>query len=296
MRPTHVMSLIRVLAEDESQQVQGFVAFLLDERPVTPEISIRVHPRTGFATFSKPPHPLTPKQSTSELLIEDPPETKNAEVIHMIQYLDEFNDDTLPTPPWGNLQSSRQESTPNGDDTHNDSTLTRGENNSSESLRLEPSDRTLSLASVSEVDTPSPNQCRPGITYLPDGLASGTSGTEPRMPAMPSNQTNTTHPSQPSRSPFSMKIAIPPVAVDYIACSGATPISQRTPRNISPSLTPALIVPLPESPMVSPFLTQPIGARDEDPDTMIDYFLAGHQSRRLLHRLSSDSSVSVASG
>jgi hypothetical protein len=47
--------------------------------------------------------------------------------------------------------------------------------------------------------------------------------------------------------------------------------------------------------VVSPYLTQSIGTTDEDSETMLDYFLAGHQSRRLLHRLSSDSSVSVAS-
>jgi hypothetical protein len=283
---------VRVLAEDESQQVQGFVTFLLNERPVTPGIGLRTHSRIGFATFSKPPHPPTPRQSTSEPLIEDPFESENTGTAQAIQYIDEFNDDTLPTPPsWGNFDPAFQDSTSDGDEERGpyDLTLTSDVYNSSERFGLEPSDRTLSPASVSEVDTPSPNQRRPGISYLQGSLACGTSGTESGTPATPSDQINASSPSsQPSRSPLSMKIAIPPVAVNYIASNGATPMSQRTPRSISPSLTPALIIPLPESPMVS--------TRDEDPEAMLDYFLAGHQRRRLLHRLSSDSSVSVASG
>jgi hypothetical protein len=287
MRPAYVTSLVRLLAEDESQQVQGFVRFLLNERPVTPAISLGAHSRIGFATFSKPPHPPTPGQSTSNPPIEDPAETNNTGTVQAIQYVDEFSDDTIPMPYfWGNFQPGWQEPAPHGDDLH-DPTPTRNEENSSENFTLELPDRTLS---PSEVDTPSPHHRRPGTAYLPDGLASGTSGTESGAPATPSDQTDSSSPT----SPFSMKITIPPV--DYIASSGATPISQRTPRSISPSLTPALIIPLPESPMVSPYLTQSIGGRDEDSDTMLDYFLAGHQRRRLLHRLSSDSSVSVASG
>jgi hypothetical protein len=284
------------LADDESQQVQGFVTFLLNERPVTPAISLRPHSRIGFATFSKPPHPPTPTQSSAEPLIEDPSELTNDGGIQSIQYVDEFGDDTLPTPPsWGHFQSSGQESASDGSDPHNDPAPTKDESNSSESFRFELPDRTLSPASVSEVDTPSPNQCRPGNTYLPDSLASGASGTESGTPATPSNASSPS--SQLGCSSFSMKIAIPPVAVDYIPSSGATPISsQRTPRSNSPSLTPALIIPLPESPMVSPYLAQSMSARDEDSETMLDYFLAGHQRRRLHHRLSSDSFVSVTSG
>ena len=285
------------MADDESQQVQGFVTFLLDERPVTPTISPRPHSRIGFATFSKPPHPPTPKQSTVEPLIEDPSELKNDGATQSIQYIDEFDDDTLPTPPsWGHFQPSGQESMSDGSDPHNDPTLTRDEYNSSEGIRLELPDRTLSPVSASEVETPSPNQYRSGNTYLPDSLASGASGTESGTPGTPSDQSNVSSPSPHlGRSSFSMKISIPPVAVDYIASSGATPISQRTPRSNSPSLTPALIIPLPESPMVSPYVAQSISARDEDSETMLDYFLAGHQRRRL-QRLSSDSFVSVASG
>jgi hypothetical protein len=287
--------LIRILADDESRQVQGFVTFLLNERPVTPAISLRPHSRIGFATFSKPPHPPTPEQSTAEPLIEDPSELTNDGATQPIQYIDEFSDDTLPTPPsWGHFQPSWQESTSDGSETHDDPAPTRNGYNSSESFRFDLPDRTLSPSSVSEV---SPNQCRRGNTYLPDNLAGGTGGTESGTPAMSSDQSNSSSPSsQLGRSSFSMKIAIPPVTVDYIASSSATPISQRTPKSNSPSLTPALIVPLPESPMVSPYLTQSIGARDEDSETMLDYFLAGHQRRRLLHRLSSDSFVSVASG
>ena len=289
--------MIHILAEDESQQVQGFVTFLLNERPVTPVLNLRPQSRLGFATFSKPPHPLTPKQSTAEPLHGDPSEPKDTGTTQTIQYIDEFGDDTLPTPPsWGNFQSSGQKSTSDGNDLHDDPIPTKNGYNQSQDPRFELPDRALSPASVSEVDTPSPNQCRPGNTYLPDTLASGTSVTESGMPSTPSDHSDASSPSsQLGRSPFSMKIAIPPVAVDYIASSGVTPISQRTPRNISPSLTPALVIPLPDSPMVSPYLTQSIGARDEDSETMLDYFPAGHQRRRLLHRLSSDSSVSVAS-
>ena len=281
------------MADDESQQVQGFVTFLLNERPVTPAISIRPHSRIGFATFSKPPHPPTPKQSTTEPLIEDTSELKNDGTTQSIQYIDEFSDDTLPTPPsWGQFQPSWQESTSDGSDPYNGPTPTMNEYNPPESFRLELPDRALSPASVSEVDTPSPNQCRPGSTYLPDGLPSGTSGTESGTPATPSDQSHAGSPSSQLGGPsISMKIAIPPVAVDYIATSGAVPLSQRTPRSNSPSLTPALIIPLPESPMVSPY--QSISARDEDSETMLDYFLAGHRRR---YRLSSDSFVSVASG
>jgi len=287
--------LIRILADDESQQVQGFVTFLLNEGPVSPAIGLRPQSRIGFATFSKPPHPPTPKHSTADPLIEDPSELNNDGATQHIQYIDEFSDDTLPTPPsWGNFQPSCQESTPDGSDPHNNPALTRNGYTSSESFRLELPDQTLSPASVSEVDIPSPNQCRPGNTYLLDSLASGI---EYGTPAAPSGQSDASSPSpQLGRSSSSMKITIPPVAVDYIASSGATPISQRTPRSTSPSLTPALVVPLPESPMVSPYLAQAIGARDEDSETMLDYFLAGHQRRRLLHRLSSDSFVSVTSG
>lgn len=260
-----------------------------------PVISLRTHSRIGFATFSRPPHPPTPKQSTTEPLIEDSSELQNDGATQSIQYIDEFGDDTLPTPPsWGQFQPSWQESTSDGSDPHNGPAPTRNENNLSESFRVELSDRALSPASVSEV---SPNQCRPGSTYLPDGVPSGTSGTGSGMPATPSDQAHTGSPSSQLGSPsFSMKIAIPPVAVDYIASSSATLISQRTPRSNSPSLTPALIIPLPESPMVSPYGAQSINTRDEDSETMLDYFLAGHQRRRLVHRLSSDSFVSVASG
>jgi hypothetical protein len=256
-----------------------------------PAISLRPHSRIGFATFSKPPHPPTP---TTEPLIEEPSEPKNTGATQTIQYMDELSDDTLPTPPsWGNFQ----ESTLDGNDPHDEPTPTRNRSHSSESFRPELPDGVPSPTSVSEVNTPSPNQCRPESTYLLDSLAGGTSGTESGPPTTPSEQANANAPSsEPRRSPCSMKIAIPPVAVDYIASSGITPISQRTPKSISPSLTPALVIPLPESPMVSPYLTQSIGARDEDSETMLDYFLAGHQRRRLLHRLSSDSSVSVASG
>lgn len=286
-------SLIHILAEDESPQVQAFVAFLLDERPVTPTVSLRPYSRIGFATFSKPPHPMTPKQSTTEPPIGDPSETQNTQTI---QYIDEFNDDTLPTPPfWGD--SSWQESTSDETQPHNDHNSTENGYSLSDSFRLEFPDRTFPPASVSEVGTSSPNQYRPENTHLLDSLASGTSGTESGTPT-PSDESNASSPSsQLGHSPFSMKITMPPVAVDYIASSGATPISQRTPGRISPSLTPALSIPLPESPTVSPYLTQSIGAsRDEDSETVVDYFLAGHQRRRLLHRLSSDSSVSVASG
>lgn len=285
------------MAEDESQQVRAFVAFLLDSRPVTPTISLTHYSRIGFATFSRPPHPTTPNQSTTETLIGDPSEPKNTGTTQTIQYVDEFNDDTLPTPPsWGDFQSSWQESTSDGNEPHNDPTSTRNGYSLSESFRLELPDRALSPASISPVDTPSPNQCQPKNTHLLSTLASGTSGTESETPT-PSDESNASSPSsQLGRSPFSMKIAIPPVAGDYITSSGATPISQRTPKSVSPSLTPALVIPLPESPMVSPYLTQSIGARDEDSETMLDYFIAGHQRRRLLHRLSSDSSVSVASG
>ena len=270
------------------------MTFLLNERPVTPAISVRPHSRIGFATFSKPPHPPTPTQS----LIEDTPELKDGGATQSIQYVDEFSDDTLPTPPsWGHFQPSWQGSTSDGSDPYNGPAPAMNEYNPPESFRLELPDRALSPASVSEVDTPSPNQCRPGSTYLPDGLPSGTngtSGTESRMPATPSDQSHAGSPSSRLRGPsFSMKIAIPPAAVDYIGTSGAMPLSQRTPRSNSPSLTPALIIPLPESPMVSPYMAQSIGARDEDSETMLDYFLAGHRRR---HRLSSDSFVSVASG
>lgn len=260
-----------------------------------PVISLRTHSRIGFATFSRPPHPPTPKQSTTEPLIEDSSEPQNDGATQSIQYIDEFGDDTLPTPPsWGQFQPSWQESTSDGSDPHNGPAPTRNENNLSESFRVELSDRALSPASVSEV---SPNQCRPGSTYLLDGVPSGTSDTGSGMPATPSDQAHTGSPSSQLGSPsFSMKIAIPPVAVDYIASSSATLISQRTPRSNSPSLTPALIIPLPESPMVSPYGAQSINTRDEDSETMLDYFLAGHQRRRLVHRLSSDSFVSVASG
>ena len=289
--------MVRILADDESQQVQGFVTFLLNERPVTPAIGLRPHSRIGFATFSKPPHPPTPKQSIDEPLIEDPSELRN-DGAAQIQYIDEFGDDTLPTPPsWGHFQPSWQESISDGSDPQNGPSPTRNECSSSESFRLELPDSALSPASGSEVDTPSPNRCRPGNTYLLDSLASGTSGTESGPPATPSDQSNASSPSsQLGRDSFSMKIDIPPVAVDYIASSGATPISQRTPKSNSPSLTPALIIPLPESPLVSPYLAQSISARDGDSETMLDYFLAGHQRRRLVHRLSSDSFVSVASG
>ena len=287
--------MVHILADDESQQVQGFVTFLLNERPVTPAISLRPHSRIGFATFSKPPHPPTPKQSTTEPLIEDTPEQQNDGATQSIQYVDEFSDDTLPTPPsWGHFQPSWQESASDGSDPYNGPAPTMNEYNSSESFRLELPDRALSPASVSEVDTPSPNQCRPGSTYLPDGLPSGTSGTGSGIPATLSDQSHVGSPSsQVGGSSFSMKITIPPVAVDYTATNGATPLSQRTPRSNSPSLTPALIIPLPESPMVSPYLAQSMSTRDEDSDTMLDYFLAGHRRR---HRLSSDSFVSVASG
>lgn len=290
-RPTHVTSLIHILAEDESQQVQEFVTFLLNERPVTPTVSLRPQSRIGFATFSKPPHPPT---LTAEPLIEDPSEPKNTGATQTIQYMDELSDDTLPTPPsWGNFQ----ESTLDGNDPHNDPTPARNRSHSSESFRPELPDGVPSPTSVSEVDTPSPNQYRPESTYLPDSLAGGTSGTESGPPDTPSEQTNSDAPSsQLRRGSCSMKIAIPPVAVDYIASSGITPISQRTPKSISPSLTPALVIPLPESPVVSPYLAQSISAREEDSETMLDYFLAGHQRRRLPNRLSSDSSVSVASG